>query len=314
MNNRIYCIRAGSQITAVVKQYYHSPDNPRDRLSSDYGFSCFLWDNGIRQIPEPLAADAANHLALFKHISGRKLTSSEITPEHIDQILNFYFAMNDRPAQEAARLLPCAAEACFTLGEHIQVTERRIQRLQTIRGRSDIEKKAEHFVHADLVPEWEKIKNAAFLTAKTDNLALDTAIPLQDNRLSPSDFGFHNALEDKTGTLIFMDFEYAGWDDPAKMVCDLFYQPQIPLPRKYYSHIIDKVVQDLSDPENHRRRIGLLFPVYSIKWCSIILNEFLPRGRSRRDFLEGEQNPDIKKGEQLIKAMKVIENIRNGET
>src|SRR5690606_1492036 len=38
--------------------------------------------------------------------------------------------------------------------------------------------------------------------------------------LSPSDFGFHNMLRRDDGSLAFIDFEYFGWDDPAKLAAD----------------------------------------------------------------------------------------------
>ena len=52
-----------------------------------------------------------------------------------------------------------------------------------------------------------------------------------DRVVSPSDFGFHNALRTEDGRLAFLDFEYAGWDDPAKLVCDFELQPAVPAPR-----------------------------------------------------------------------------------
>jgi len=52
------------------------------------------------------------------------------------------------------------------------------------------------------------------------------ALPADETCLSPSDFGFHNALVDPSGALSFLDFEYAGRDDPAKPVSDFFCQPK----------------------------------------------------------------------------------------
>ena len=46
--------------------------------------------------------------------------------------------------------------------------------------------------------------------------------------LSPSDFGFHNALRRPDGTIVFVDFEYFGWDDPAKMMADAMLHPGNP--------------------------------------------------------------------------------------
>jgi hypothetical protein len=33
----------------------------------------------------------------------------------------------------------------------------------------------------------------------------------------PSDFGFHDALRTPSGRLISLDFDYFGWDDPARL-------------------------------------------------------------------------------------------------
>ena len=42
--------------------------------------------------------------------------------------------------------------------------------------------------------------------------------------ISPSDFGFHNVIN-KNNKLFFIDFEYAGLDDPIKLICDFYCQP-----------------------------------------------------------------------------------------
>ena len=51
------------------------------------------------------------------------------------------------------------------------------------------------------------------------------------------------------------------------------------------------VVSELSDPGQHLRRISLLRPVYRIKWCCIMLNDFLPAGSRRRSFAQQPQPP-----------------------
>lgn len=50
----------------------------------------------------------------------------------------------------------------------------------------------------------------------------------REQLFSPSDFGFHNAIESKEGdqmVLKFVDFEYAGVDHPLKLVLDFMLQP-----------------------------------------------------------------------------------------
>ena len=119
--------------------------------------------------------------------------------------------------------------------------------------------------------------------------------------LSPSDFGFHNALVTADSKLKFFDFEYAGWDDPAKLVCDFFCQPAVPAPPAAFDRFARAVAAGFADPEFHRRRAELLLPVYRVKWCCILLNEFLPVGGSRRAY-SAAADPDARKAAQLAKA------------
>ena len=47
--------------------------------------------------------------------------------------------------------------------------------------------------------------------------------------LSPSDFGFHNAILKESGDLVFLDFEYFGRDDPVKLMADFIWHPGMKL-------------------------------------------------------------------------------------
>ena len=103
--------------------------------------------------------------------------------------------------------------------------------------------------------------------------------------LSPSDFGFHNALRTGDGTLVFIDFEYAGIDDCCKLVGDFFSQPRIPVSIEYLSLFLDNAFT----PQQNtmiRARLPVILPLVRLKWCCILLNEFLRVGASRRAFSE----------------------------
>ncbi|MFX9699951.1 hypothetical protein ABTP10_19680, partial [Acinetobacter baumannii] len=58
----------------------------------------------------------------------------------------------------------------------------------------------------------------------------DAAIDPSARCLSPSDFGFHNAVQRPEGQIVFVDFEYFGWDDPVKLTCDFMLHPGMDLP------------------------------------------------------------------------------------
>ena len=123
----------------------------------------------------------------------------------------------------AARL-PVASEACFSIAEHLGTVARRVDRLSDIAD-SD----AAGFVRNERT---SGLAESAIVRAEaSDNgLSLERPLDLTARCVSPSDFGFHNVLLESNGRLRFIDFEYAGWDDPSKLICDFFCQPAVPAP------------------------------------------------------------------------------------
>ena len=308
-NNRVYRIRCdGGDV--LLKAYFQHPHDTRDRLNTEFSFCRFAWDHGLRYVPRPLASDRTAGLGLYEFIAGRQLSPGEIGMWEVEQAWEFYCALNRHKLAPAARMLARGSEACFTLDEHLACVERRITSLAAIDSTIPGNVEAAAFVRDQLAPAWLRVKSRFLAQAAEQNLAIDQALPDQDRCLSPSDFGFHNAILGTDGRLRFIDFEYAGWDDPAKMVCDFFSQPAVPVPAECFGPFVNRVTADLSNPELHAGRIELLRPVYRIKWCCIMLNDFLPAGRQRRAFAQEAQNEDARKAGQLQKARKVLVDLQ----
>ena len=304
-NNRVYRVECGGQ-RVLLKAYFQHPHDPRDRLDAEFSFCRFAWDQGLRCVPRPLASDRTAGLGLYEFVEGRRLSAGEIGIHEVQQALDFYCALNRHKTAPAARALARGSEACFTLSEHLACVERRIAALATIDSTIPANVDAAAFVGDQLTPVWQRVKSRFTSQAARRNLPLDQAIPEPDRCLSPSDFGFHNAILATDGRLRFIDFEYSGWDDPAKMVCDFFCQPAVPVPADCFGPFVARVTAGLSDPELHAARVELLRPVYGIKWCCIMLNEFLPAGRQRRAFAREAWNEDERKRGQLQKARSVL--------
>jgi hypothetical protein len=109
-------------------------------------------------------------------------------------------------------------------------------------------------------------------------------LPQAEHCVSPSDFGFHNVLVGEDDRLSFLDFEYAGWDDPAKLVCDFFWQPRFPVPLALREPFVRSVLAFSREIAFHRERVHLLDPLFGLKWCCILLNPFLPQWEVRHAF------------------------------
>jgi hypothetical protein len=282
-NNRTYRVRTDAG-DSLLKWYFSHHSDDRDRLGSEFDFCIFCWRHGLRQIPRPLSVDRAAGLGLYDFLAGRRLTSGDVTLEHHRQSIVFLQNINALRLEPDALSLANASEACFSLAAHAERIEQRIQRLTTIASNDDIDVEMIEFMRSNVQPAFERERAQLEKWAAHDNLDMRADLPSEDRCLSPSDFGFHNALLQDDGSLRFVDFEYAGWDDPAKLVGDFFCQIERPAVAAVFDDFLESVAQLSLRPQLVVQRSRHLFPLYQIKWCCIVLNEFLPTGGARRSF------------------------------
>lgn len=308
-NNRLYGVWFDDRPRFAAKVYFRQAGDARDRLAAEYGFARFAAGRGVTALAQPVAVDAAGGVALFEFVEGRRLEAGEIDEGAVAAALRFFAAVNRCRDDDDADALPDAAEACFSIHDHLACVDRRVRQLAEFARLSAIDEQAAWFARQELAGRWAHVRGRVLDQAREVGLDPRTALPRALRCLSPSDFGFHNALRDVEGRLRFIDFEYAGWDDPAKMVCDFFCQVSRPVPRGLFGDFVTGVAASLGHSDSQLAvRARLLLPVYQVKWCCILLNEFLAPGRARRAFAAGgldDMTPidvEARKGEQLALA------------
>ena len=269
----------------VLKQYFQHPTDVRERLASEYSFLKYAWEIGLRCIPEPIACARVANAALYSYIEGCVMT--EPLQTDVQQAIEFFLSLNQTKELKG---LQDASEACFSIQEHRELINRRVERLISYQ-----QEELAPFIN-QLVAKWTMIQKT---------LSSNTPLDASERCISPSDFGFHNALLQANGQIIFFDFEYAGWDDPAKAVCDFFCQPRIPIPRDFFTLVSHAFASTCANPEKTLERIHLLFPAYQIKWCCILLNCFSPLGQLRSHFAASNEQKKL----QLEKAQLLLDRL-----
>ena len=277
-NNRI-CHARGASGEVIIKAYHHSHADQRDRFAAEQRF----YQLGLPQTAKPLAWDAKNRLGAFTVIHGRKITEEEVTQDDVTQCIDWVCALQKLEGAHVS----AAADACLTLQEHVALVERRVQRL--------LDAESDHaafksFVADELAPLVQRITSG-----------IDIRQPPPPRILSPSDFGFHNALKDALGRLWFFDFEYAGWDDAAKLLCDFFCQPQVPVPTQYAEAFVN-ALQEITHDAGLPARFRQLLPLHAAKWTCILLNEFLKPDADRRRFagLQDRRDAQLEKARRML--------------
>jgi hypothetical protein len=303
-NNQVYRVDTEAGAPLVLKRYFSDPRDGRDRLSAEWSFLERAWQDDVRTIPQPLAKDAGAQAALYSFVAGRKLRAGELEPRHIDAAADFILAIN---TQRRGDVEP-ASDACFSISDHLQLVERRLLRLATLDQEAPHAAEAQRFVFTNLQRAWNVVRDRAVREAVGLGLDLHRALGEAECCLSPSDFGFHNALGADDGRLVFLDFEYAGRDDPAKLVVDFFCQPEVPVPYSCRDRFVTELAAlPLDDVAQARCRI--LLDVAQVKWACILLNDFLPVGAARRAFANTSER-EARCAAQLEKAKAKLAEIR----
>ncbi len=279
----------------ILKRYCKEPNDQRDRMGVEFGFLTFLEGAGARSVPKPLAKDVALGCALYSFLPGER--PAAITPELVTQAASFVVSLDQLRESPGAKALPAAADSCSSLREHLALMATRVGRLRAVRREPDTEE-AHAFVAERLQPLCERLQRG--LAHELENPRLAEPLPHEFRILSPSDFGFHNALLHE-GRLSFVDFEYAGWDDPAKLVCDFICQPELPVSDVQGRQFCEELSSQLSHGDAIGQRVRKLLPVHRLKWCCILLNELRIEDRRRRLHATGVE-PEGLLAVQLAKA------------
>ena len=306
-NNRVVLVETGGR-RLVAKHYYCSPGDQRDRQRAEWEFLSYAKRLGLSCVPHPISQDRWAGISLYEYVEGEKLAPNEVGRDHIAAAVEFVRALNGSDRHVLAATLPIASEACFSLAQHLAVVDRRIDRLSRVEAASRLDIEAAELIR-DLSARWQLVRARVEASARRLGCDLNRLLPREQRCVSPSDFGFHNALVRTSGETCFIDFEYGGWDDPAKLAADFFCQPAVPVPLEHVTWFLDAVAGIFGEPKEVQTRANLLLGVLRTKWCCIMLGDFLPDSASRRRFADPEMDINLRKRTQLAKTSQAMQSL-----
>ena len=281
-NSQIWRIETEEGALAC-KIYFADANDKRRRLETEFGAHTFLWTSGVRNIPEPVSFDSEHKFALFKFIDGAPVIGAPITSHDIQSAVEFIQRLFNLSKQTGGYDFSPASEAYFSIRDVIENIRARLDRLAAIKedaSNADLFRQFSHFVGEELLIALSSVESAA----RRNSPGIERELSLGQRTLSPSDFGFHNAIRKPTGEIIYIDFEYFGWDDPAKLISDFVIHPAMKLTDSLSSALVHQLKNVFSSDSTLEDRLEAVFPLYGLKWCCIVLNEFVPEIRARRHF------------------------------
>jgi hypothetical protein len=301
-NNRVFAVTSADGRKNVVKAYFHDAVGQCDRLTTEYTFLTAADRLGIACVPKPLARDDQHCLGLYSFIDGTPVTATDVTGDAVAQVLDFVTRLNDRKRINDLPVFGDASDVSWSAAKTMSRIDARLAHIRDNLGPAPLERDAFRFLSEALMPAWARTRATATTALERIGMRAEARVPPELRLLSPADLGFQNALLQPDGRFVFLDFEYAGWDDPAKFVSDTFHQFAIPIPGQFYPGFRDTIAAWYARPDVERQRYDIMMPVHGIKWVAIILNEFVPALKRRRAFADAGDVSEERRALQLAKA------------
>lgn len=310
-NSQVYRVDTEAGRKFALKVYFRHAADSRDRLATEYGSFAYLWGNGFREIPEPMAADPARGWAVYQYLEAERLAPGQAGAAEVLAAADFLIRLRALSHKPDSRRLGMASEAHFALAQVGAHVDARFQKLRLVQHDGPAYRQLREFLEKEFAPLYGRVVAASRDHLQASGASPDEELPWELRTLSPSDFGFHNALRQPGGGVFFLDFEYFGWDDPAKMVSDFLLHPAMNLSATLKKAFASRLFDGFSNFPGLLARVESLYPIFGLKWCLIILNEFLPEALMRRQF--AGVAPAQQEGlqlQQLAKARLMLDQVR----
>ena len=265
-NSRTFKLEEKNGKNFFLKDFIKDPINKHNRIRSEVCFTQYLKRNTKNNVPEIIAYSENSKWILYQWINGRRL--KKIKKEHVQNLIDFLIRINKVEDFRKDIYLPYASEASFSLNEHKNLIMSKVNKIIQIKSEYKL------IINDELDKKIVYIKDL-FLKEELNNKDLmNYRLNNYQKCISPSDVGFHNIME-SDGKLYYLDFEFAGIDDPCKLIVDLLLQPDYPIPFNYID-IMPYLIKNLKkDIPNFKKRIYLTFELYKIKWFCIIFNPII---------------------------------------
>ena len=249
---------------SILKIYPEFDGDNRNRFETERLFLKFLKLNNIKNCPEIYYSNKSYNFLLISFIEGIQI--KDYKDVNLMEIADFSLKLNKSPLKIKENILPLASEAKFNLID--------IMKLIKFKSREK-ELKFKQIKKDSFFIEWfnnQLLRDISVnLNYIEDNFSL---YDIDDSQkiISQSDVGFHNMISNKE-QLFFIDFEYAGWDNPMKYISDWILQPDSFFPYEKPLEFFDPIAKSVFKKVNWKKEIKPYLLLYRLRWCLILTNQ-----------------------------------------
>ena len=265
INNQVFLCEDDSR-KWLIKAYPHSGSEGQVRMNAEVEFLRFAAQAAPSFVPKLYHVDKERRCVVMEFIEGDMFKEGfAASSDSIGEATTFFCQLNADQEMAKHFIHQVAAEGFLSIREHLQNISNRIRLMCYDHIDMQYRDQAKSLI-GFLYNGLEKIDKATI--KKIEKGEIVDSIQTSKRIISPGDFGFHNARITRRGRIYFFDFEFAGWDDPAKTAIDFLLQPKVPI-KMEVSTLIAAIIN--TKRNEITCRIDALMPILCLKWICIIL-------------------------------------------
>jgi hypothetical protein len=259
-NNLLGEVSVGSEKKAL-KLYFADADDGRDRSGTEFKALSFLEKQGCEATPRAFFYSTHPPRLLMEWLEGEPamLNASDADFVFSAEFLAF---VAHASAGEGSSEFSMASESCLSDQDILSHIESRCEKL------SEIDALDAFFVQFNRLLKTE-------VTKASVHPWFSCALAKDLQKLIPADFSLHNVIRQNCGSLKVFDFEYFGWDDPAKGVADFLLHPGMSLSANQRGIFLRRAVEmfEQHDP-GFFTRLKARYNLFALRWALIVLKPF----------------------------------------
>jgi len=303
-NNGLFIITTTTGSKIVIKFYQH---DDRNRLTREYTANSFLSKHGFN-VAKPLLKNTENNYGIYSFKEGKSINATEASQKDTEQLADFLVHLQQFKQSDIPENFPTSVVAMFNTKDIINDNESRLSALQQA-----LKNKTAHplLLEQINIDKYTNIvhKLTKYILKHSQNTSWN--IGKDEARLSPVDFGFHNALFRGDKPPVILDLEYFGWDDPLHVVADFIAHDQtLGLPQHLKERFLNRYTKGANLSASEQTRLTELIALTDIKWIAIYLTTLTPKYIKARAFASNNDfneenyiNNQIKKIEKRIASV-----------
>ena len=267
-NNNVYLYTEKNR-KFIIKKFKNYFGTKYDRYFTEKIFIEYLKKKKINNISHIIGSNKKEKILYFNYINGKKIKRPN--KNHLNECLKFLKKINHKTTHKNFQFQK-ASDACLSVQDHINACEKRIYKLRNKYNfkKDNDSKKIYKFLKNQIIPEFKIVKSNIKYSFEKSQIKKS----LNNNHLilSPSDFGFHNIIK-KNDQIYFIDFEYAGWDDPRKLVCDFILNPDYLISKKNKIFFLTNFDHIFKTKLSNSNQFRLILKFHFLKWACMIINQ-----------------------------------------